>query len=151
MRVTRRDVLAVLAEVGALAASSAWPLRAFSQGAPPAAAATAQKLIVRSTRPPDFETPVALLDAWLTPNEHFYVRSHLPAPTGLDGAAWRLKLDGEVAAPAALSLEEIRRLPAVTIAATLECAGNGRAFYDPPVAGVQWTKGAVGTARWTGV
>ncbi len=35
--------------------------------------------------------------------------------------------------------------------ATLECAGNGRAFYDPPVAGVQWTKGAVGTARWTGV
>ena len=34
---------------------------------------------------------------------------------------------------------------------TLECAGNGRAFFDPPVAGVQWTKGAVGTARWTGV
>jgi DMSO/TMAO reductase YedYZ molybdopterin-dependent catalytic subunit len=33
----------------------------------------------------------------------------------------------------------------------LECAGNGRAFFDPPVAGVQWEKGAVGTARWTGV
>ena len=35
--------------------------------------------------------------------------------------------------------------------ATLECAGNGRAFFDPPVAGIQWGKGAVGTARWTGV
>jgi sulfite oxidase len=34
---------------------------------------------------------------------------------------------------------------------TLECAGNGRAFFEPPVAGVQWEKGAVGTARWTGV
>ena len=34
---------------------------------------------------------------------------------------------------------------------TLECAGNGRAFFDPAVAGIQWEKGAVGTARWTGV
>jgi len=34
---------------------------------------------------------------------------------------------------------------------TIECAGNGRSFYSPPVAGVQWQKGAVGTARWTGV
>jgi DMSO/TMAO reductase YedYZ molybdopterin-dependent catalytic subunit len=34
---------------------------------------------------------------------------------------------------------------------TLECAGNGRAFFDPPVAGVQWERGAVGTAGWTGV
>ncbi len=33
----------------------------------------------------------------------------------------------------------------------LECAGNGRAFFDPPVAGIQWTKGAIGNARWTGV
>ena len=33
---------------------------------------------------------------------------------------------------------------------TLECAGNGRAFFDPSVAGIQWEKGAVGTARFTG-
>jgi hypothetical protein len=42
-------------------------------------------------------------------------------------------------------------MPATTITVTLECAGNGRAFFDPPVAGIQWQKGAVGTARWTGV
>ena len=41
-------------------------------------------------------------------------------------------------------------LPAVSVTATLECAGNGRAFFDPPVAGIQWRKGAVGTSRWTG-
>ena len=42
-------------------------------------------------------------------------------------------------------------MPSATITADLECAGNGRAFFDPPVAGIQWAKGAIGNARWTGV
>ena len=33
----------------------------------------------------------------------------------------------------------------------LECAGNGRAAYEPPVAGTQWTLGAVGCPEWNGV
>jgi DMSO/TMAO reductase YedYZ molybdopterin-dependent catalytic subunit len=33
---------------------------------------------------------------------------------------------------------------------TLECAGNGRAFHNPKVPGVQWQKGAVGTGRFSG-
>jgi DMSO/TMAO reductase YedYZ molybdopterin-dependent catalytic subunit len=41
-------------------------------------------------------------------------------------------------------------MPKHTVTVTLECAGNGRAFFDPPVAGIQWEKGAVGTARFTG-
>lgn len=110
-----------------------------------------EKLLVRSLRPPDYEAPVALLDSWVTPIEHFYVRSHLPVPTSLDAAGWTLQVEGEVATPLTLSLEELKRLPAVTQTVTLECAGNGRAFFDPPVPGVQWTRGAVGTARWTGV
>ncbi|OFW46806.1 MAG: hypothetical protein A3J29_22195 [Acidobacteria bacterium RIFCSPLOWO2_12_FULL_67_14b] len=109
-----------------------------------------EKLLVRSLRPPDFETPVALLDSFITPIEHFYVRSHLPAPASLDAASWALKIGGEVDAPVSLSIDEIRKLPAVTITMTLECAGNGRSFFDPAVAGIQWEKGAVGTARFTG-
>src|SRR6185503_9793031 len=46
---------------------------------------------------------------------------------------------------------DLMALPRVDSVVTLECAGNGRAFFDPPVAGVQWQKGAVGTSRWTGV
>ena len=42
------------------------------------------------------------------------------------------------------------RRPAVSLATTLECAGNGRAFLEPPVAGEPWLLGAVGTAEWTG-
>ena len=109
------------------------------------------QLIRRSLRPPDYETPVSLLNTFITPNEHFYVRSHLPVPPLLDAATWTLTVDGSVATPLRLSLDEIRRLPATTITVTLECAGNGRVFFDPPVAGIQWEKGAVGTARWTGV
>jgi len=108
-------------------------------------------LMVRSLRPPDYETPVALLDSWLTPVEHFYVRSHMPTPPGLDAATWTLQIEGEVNTPITLNLDELRKMPSATLTTVLECAGNGRAFFDPPVAGIQWGKGAVGNARWTGV
>ena len=107
------------------------------------------KLIIRSIRPPDFETPVSLLNSYITSNENFYVRSHIPIPQ-IDAAGWALKIGGEVNSPITLSLDEIRKLPAVTITNTLECAGNGRAFFQPAVAGIQWEKGAVGNARFTG-
>jgi DMSO/TMAO reductase YedYZ molybdopterin-dependent catalytic subunit len=48
-------------------------------------------------------------------------------------------------------MADLRAMPAVSLPVTLECAGNGRAFFEPPVAGVQWQRGAVGNARWTGV
>lgn len=108
------------------------------------------KLTRHSVRPPDYETPVALLDGFITPVEHFYVRCHLPVPSGLDAQGWSLRVEGEVGAPVSLTLADLRALPAVTTTVTLECAGNGRAFFSPAVAGIQWKKGAVGTARWTG-
>src|SRR5436853_7425995 len=48
-------------------------------------------------------------------------------------------------------MPDMRAFNQVTRTVTLECSGNGRAFADPPVAGLQWEKGAVGTARWTGI
>ena len=39
----------------------------------------------------------------------------------------------------------------VTEALTIECGGNGRAFFEPPAKGNQWTYGAVACSRWTGV
>jgi DMSO/TMAO reductase YedYZ molybdopterin-dependent catalytic subunit len=151
MSVSRRQLFTAFAELGALAAASrVVPARLWAQAAPPPISPGQEKLIIRSLRPPDYETPVALLDSWVTPVDSFYVRSHLPLPAAADAAAWTLSIDGEVATPLTLSVADIRRLPSTTLMATLECAGNGRASYDPPVAGVQWGKGAVGTARWTG-
>lgn len=37
------------------------------------------------------------------------------------------------------------------MALTIECGGNGRAFFDPPAKGNQWTYGAVACSEWTGV
>ena len=127
------------------------PDELWAQTQTPAQRFGKEKLIIRSMRPPDFETPVALLDSFITPLEHFYVRSHLPVPASIDVAAWTLKIGGEVNSPISLSIDEIKKLPSTTITTTLECAGNGRSFYEPAVAGVQWERGAVGTARFTGV
>ncbi|MDO8795564.1 MAG: sulfite oxidase [Vicinamibacterales bacterium] len=147
--ISRRDLLTQLALAGVVARfAPSGVLFAQAPGAAPRFGK--EKLLARSVRPPDFETPVALLDSYITPIENFYVRSHLPVPAQLDAAAWTLKVGGEVNSPVSLSIDEIKKLPAVTITMTLECAGNGRAFFDPSVAGIQWEKGAVGTARFTG-
>jgi DMSO/TMAO reductase YedYZ molybdopterin-dependent catalytic subunit len=153
MPLSRRDLLSLAARTSAFGAvAHVLPWYALvAQGLKPTIAPGKEKLLVRSLRPPDYESPVALLDSFITPVEQFYVRSHLPVPPGLDGATWTLAIDGEVNSPVSMSLDEIRKLPSTTITMTLECAGNGRAFFDPPVAGIQWAKGAVGTARWTGV
>lgn len=146
----RRDLLALAARTSAFGAiAHLLPARLLAQA--PRVAPGKEKLIVRSMRPPDYETPVALLDSWLTPVEHFYVRSHMPTPPALEADGWSLQIDGEVATPVTLSLAELKTLPTATVTTVLECAGNGRAFFDPPVAGIQWGKGAVGNARWTGV
>ena len=107
-----------------------------------------EKLIIRSARPEDLETPVELLNSWLTPNDLFYVRHHSYMPEA--AAKWKLTIEGEVGKPLTLTLDDLKKLPKVTSTVTLECAGNGRAFMDPPVAGIQWEKGAVGTAKWGG-
>ena len=143
--------MALATRLGAAAAAA--PLirttSLFAQA--PAADSWGKDALTRlSTRPPDYETPVALLDSFITPVDRFYVRCHLPVPTSLDAQAWKLTVDGDVATPLSLSVADLRALPPVTVTVTLECAGNGRAFFTPAVAGIQWKKGAVGTARWTG-
>ena len=153
MPFSRRDLLGMAARAGAASiAAGHLPWAALlAQTGRIGVAPGKEKLIVRSLRPPDYETPVGLLDTWLTPVEHFYVRSHMPVPPGLDATTWTLQIDGEVNATTALSLDDLRKMPTTTVTTVLECAGNGRAFFEPPVAGIQWGKGAVGNARWTGV
>jgi DMSO/TMAO reductase YedYZ molybdopterin-dependent catalytic subunit len=109
-----------------------------------------RSLILQNDRPEDLETPVRLFDSWITPTEVFYVRQHLPRPSPIDPSAYRLTLNGLVSNPRSVTLAELERLPQVTLPATLECAGNGRGFYRPAVPGIQWTRGAIGNAEWTG-
>jgi DMSO/TMAO reductase YedYZ molybdopterin-dependent catalytic subunit len=107
-------------------------------------------MIVRSARPQDLEMPLEGFTDLITPIDRFFVRSHVTVPK-IDLAEWRLNIDGHVSKPLTLSIEDIRRMPSVELVSVLECAGNGRSFYDPPVAGIQWANGAVGNGRWRGV
>jgi DMSO/TMAO reductase YedYZ molybdopterin-dependent catalytic subunit len=110
-----------------------------------------ENLIVRSDSPADLETPVHLLDtAWITPNHLHFVRTHLQSPR-VDSSAFGLTIEGEVNRPLKLALSDLRAFREASQVVTLECSGNGRVYSDPPVPGLQWEKGAVGTARWTGV
>jgi DMSO/TMAO reductase YedYZ molybdopterin-dependent catalytic subunit len=52
--------------------------------------------------------------------------------------------------PTTLTLEDLRALPAIDRAVTLECAGNGRLEMRPLPTGEPWGAYAVSTARWTG-
>jgi DMSO/TMAO reductase YedYZ molybdopterin-dependent catalytic subunit len=110
----------------------------------------APRLIPRQQNPDNLEFPFASLNSFLTPNNLFYVRNHFAAPN-LNAGTWRLRVEGAVQRTLTLSLEDLRRLPARTVTATLECAGNGRAFLTPAARGVQWQLGAVSNAEWTGV
>lgn len=108
------------------------------------------RMIVRSSRFLDLEMPPEFLDNWITPIEHFFVRNHVFEPSAVSLEAWRLKVHGEVHQPLTLSLSDLTRMGTHSVVNTLECAGNGRAFENPKTPGIQWQRGAVGTARFTG-
>jgi sulfite oxidase len=107
-------------------------------------------MIVRSVRPEDLEMPLDGFNSWITPVERFFVRCHMSKPS-VDLAAWRLSVQGEVSSPLNLTMDELKKLPAAEVVSVLECAGNGRGFYQPTITGMQWSRGGVGNARWRGV
>jgi sulfite oxidase len=109
-----------------------------------------EKLIVRSLKYMDLETPAFLFQSWITPANLFFVRTHLPTPLRADLHEWRLKVSGEVEKSLSLSMADLQRMAQKTVVTVLECAGNGRSFYRPRVPGIQWERGAVGNAQFTG-
>lgn len=135
--------------LGAAALGSAAPFRLEYAVAQEAVVAGKEQMIVRSLRYLDLEMPVHLLDSWITPVKLFYVRNHLGMPS-VNLPAWRLSVSGEVERPLELSFAELDKLEPNTVTNTMECAGNGRSFYRPRVPGIQWTRGSVGNAEFSG-
>jgi len=110
-------------------------------------------LVVLNDRPVNAETPAHLLDDAITPADRLFVRNNGVPPLEPDASNWTLIIDGEsVAKSVSFTLAELQqRFEHHTYQLTLECGGNGRAEFDPPARGNQWTTGAVGCPRWTGV
>src|SRR6266403_2858466 len=111
-------------------------------------------LILQRTRPPLLETPFEVFDRGVfTPNDQFYVRWHWAViPNAIDVTKFRLAVRGYVNKTLSLSLMDIvNGLPLVELAAVNQCSGNSRGYFLPRVAGGQWSNGAMGNAKWTGV
>lgn len=94
-----------------------------------------------------------------TPVDRFFVCSASDAPR-IESDNWRLTITGDACTTSrTIDWSELAALPQRTVAAWLECAGNGRAMYeleggfDPPsaVEDTAWTLGAMGMATWHGV
>src|SRR5947207_14508715 len=97
--------------------------------------------------PYNAEAPPEALAGDITPVELHYVRSNFAVPTH----AGNLDIGGAVRNPTTLTLDDLRAMPAVERAVTLECAGNGRLATRPLPTGEPWGDYAVSTASWTGV
>ena len=75
-------------------------------------------LIKLSYRPPNYETPVELLQTAITPNDAFFVRYHLADIPEVEAEVWRLSISGDGAnGEVTLSLDELKQLPAIEVAA----------------------------------
>lgn len=135
--------------------------RAAPAAAPPGAAGTFVKAVTEDRFIPlgtnaEMRWDQMARQGYVVGNDLFFVRDHTSTPR-IDPATWRLVVSGSgVARPLELSYDELLALPARTsVTRFVECAGNGRAFFNDAqgekARGTQWRLGAIGVAEWTGV
>jgi DMSO/TMAO reductase YedYZ molybdopterin-dependent catalytic subunit len=111
-----------------------------------------KKMRVMAEKPLNAETPIEFLRPWITDNAVFFKRNQgqfMEKPIELSD--WKLIVDGLVENNLSLSFEDIRRMPKVELANTLECSGNSRSLLKEKASGNPWTIGGVGNAIWGGI
>lgn len=125
-------------------------------------------LTVNNEKPFNAEPPAVLLpESFLTPNEIFYIRNHLPVPQ-MDDEEFELTIeienvkksqddssedDYEYNTLKTFSFDDlVQSMNPHDVVMTLQCAGNRRKEMDAerPVNGLQWGHAAIGNAKWTG-
>lgn len=93
-----------------------------------------------------------MASGFITPPSIHYVRNHGAVPK-LTWDAHRINIGGMVGKPCSLTMDELVKLPTVTIPVTLVCAGNRRKEENmlKKSIGFNWGPCAVSTSYWTGV
>ncbi|KAB0664431.1 molybdopterin-dependent oxidoreductase [Oryzomonas japonica] len=150
--ITRRDFLKAVGVTTAMAATGTLPPVLYAGERRLETYPEKADLLLLTARPPQLETPLKYFKELITPNEALFVRWHLAnIPTSVDLATWRLVVHGEVENALSLTLDDLKRFEKIEYTAVIQCAGNGRSFFDPPVFGGQWLNGAMGNVTWSGV
>jgi DMSO/TMAO reductase YedYZ molybdopterin-dependent catalytic subunit len=108
-------------------------------------------LIQLSDRPPNYEAPLEYLRTPITPNDQFYVRYHLADIPDVKAESYKIAVGGDGAnGTAEITLDDLKKMPAIEVVAVNQCSGNRRGLSTPHVQGVEWGYGAMGCARWKG-
>ena len=108
-------------------------------------------LIQLSDRGPNYEAPLEYFRTPITPNDEFFVRYHLSDIPEVDAKTYKISVGGDGAnGQAEITLDDLKKMPAIEVVAVNQCSGNRRGLSKPHVAGVEWGYGAMGCARWKG-
>jgi DMSO/TMAO reductase YedYZ molybdopterin-dependent catalytic subunit len=151
--VTRRQFLKAAGTVTAMAAMGGVPFDVLAAPYERRLVKFPEKtdLILLTSRPPQLETPLSYFNELITPNDAVFVRWHISqVPTSVDLATWRLKVGGNTEKELQLSFDDLRKFEKASYTAVIQCAGNGRSFFDPRVPGGQWKNGAMANVTWGG-
>lgn len=96
-------------------------------------------------------TPLQDSHGILTPSALHFERHHNGVPI-IDPAHHRLIIHGLVEQPWAFTLDDLKRFPAISRLAFIECSGNSAIEWRAPTGQtVQQTHGLTSTSEWTGV
>lgn len=107
-----------------------------------------------SSKPFNAEPPLSLLrHSYLTPNDLFFVRNHLPVPV-IDPKKYQLTVTKVGSTKQVnLSLEDLKRkFNKKSVVSIVQCAGNRRSemVTIKPVKGLNWGAAAISNASWAG-
>jgi DMSO/TMAO reductase YedYZ molybdopterin-dependent catalytic subunit len=125
-QLTRRDTFKKgLAAAGVLALVPDWALPALADDETEVPFTDLPKGFSPGANPksPTRVYDIRKIDGPFTPKDQFFTLQHMNQPE-IDPATYRLKLTGLVNKPAELSIDELRAMRPVEIAAGYECSGN---------------------------
>jgi sulfite oxidase len=117
------------------------------------------RLTVHSAHPVEIETPLEILRTKrITPKEFLFVRNNQSLENSLTTKSlelngWKLEVVGLVEKQKSLDATQLADMEQAEVEMVLQCSGNGRAMFSQTAKtkGSQWTAGAMGNVRFSGV
>ncbi len=96
-------------------------------------------------------TPIQDIEGIITPNGLFFNRNHGGTPD-IDPNMHRLMIHGLVEKPLVLTMDQLKKYPKITRTHFIECPANGGPEWrNPQFPSIQFSKGFMSCAEWTGV
>ncbi len=96
-------------------------------------------------------SPLHQQEGIITPNGLFFCRNH-GGTAHIDPHKYRLMIHGLVEKPLVLTLEQLKRYPSESRIHFIECPANGSTGWrGPQFNNLQFVKGMMSSAEWTGV